>query len=193
MNKVVDVDSFYKKIYYLKILSKFRVNIIVKDKKREYQNSSVKHPDKIDEILKMVNILNTHKRKDRYSLIYDYACDYLDNEFLNNNWCDFKKNMCISNRNKPEEYQVGSCCTRTANRETCHYFDDTKKRCSIRCLSCKFFVCRYLESHGIKYRVKDIPYLKYFLSLRQKLFARISFFRTKEEIISDWLKFYKLP
>ena len=95
---------FLKKIYYLKLLSKFRVNIVVKDKNREYQNFSVKHLERIDEILKMVDILNTHKREDKYSLIYDYACDHLDNEFLNNNWCDFKKNMCISNQNKLREY-----------------------------------------------------------------------------------------
>lgn len=84
MSKVVDIDSFYKKIYYLKFLSIFRINIIVRDEKREYQSSIEKHSDKIDEILKMVDILNTHNRN-------DYACDYLDNEFLNNNWCEFKK------------------------------------------------------------------------------------------------------
>ena len=188
-----DLNIFYKKIRLLKFISHFKRNFIIKYKSKEYKDSFKRHPDKIDEILKILDILNTKKRKERYNIIYDYACDYLDNEFINNNWCNFKNNMCISNRNKPKKYQVGSCCTRNYTKMDCEYFDNTIKRCSIKCISCKLFVCNYLSKKGIKYRVNSVIYLKYFLSLRQKLIASVSFFKPKDVIINKWLNFYKLP
>ncbi len=180
-------------MFYLKLLSKLHIKIMIIYKDKEYISSSIKHSNNIDTILKLLDILNTYKRHDKYNLIYDYSCDYLDNEFCKKNLCAFKNNMCISNRNKPKEYQVGSCCTRVSTGKTCKYFDNNIKRCSIKCIGCKLFTCNYLNRKGIKYPINKIPYLKYFLSLRQKLITRVSFFRKKENIIRDWEKFYKLP
>ncbi len=196
MEKVViisDYENFVKKICYLRFLSIFRIKISVGYKKAIYETSKEKHPEEIDMVLNIVDILNVHHKKDKYSLIYDYACDYLDNEFQKNNWCCFKNNMCECNRNKPKEYQTSSCCTRTSTRKDCKYLDEEKKRCSIRCLACKLFVCNYLRKKGIKYTANKVPYLKYFLSPRQKLISNYSFFKPKEEIIKSWRRFYKLP
>ena len=196
MNKIVNVKekkAFFRKMFLLKFLSLLRIKIIINYKDKLYSDSKGKHPKEIEEIVKVLDILNTKKRKEKYSLIYDYACDYLDNEFNCHNWCDFKNNMCVCNRAKAKEYQISSCCTRWSTKETCKYFDDSKKRCGIRCLSCKIFVCFYLAKRKIKYRVNDVIYLKYFLSIRQKIIAGYSYFHTKEEIINKWLKFYKLP
>ena len=184
--------SFYRKIRIYNFFSKFKIKYVLIYNNKSYNTFSKKHPKELDEELKILDIINISKRKDKYSLIYDYACDYLDNEFSNNNFCQFKENMCISNRNKPKEYQVGSCCTRNYTKETCKYFNDNTKRCSIKCISCKLFTCPYLSKKGIKYRVNDIVYLKYFLSFRQKLICYTSYFMTKEEIISKWRKFYKI-
>lgn len=197
MEKIVviknNIKNFYHKIYFLRVVSAFHINVSVVYNNKKYHGLDNKHPKEIDEILKIIDILNTHKRKEKYNLIYNYACEYLDNEFINNNWCDFKKNMCISNRNKSKEYQVGSCCTHnTHNKETCPYFDNNIKRCSIRCLSCKLFVCPYLSRKGVKYRINEVPYLKYFLSFRQKIIAKISFFKPQEVIVYKWLRFYHL-
>ena len=196
MEKIIlinNVDTFYNKIWYMKLLSKLHVKIGINYKNRIYYNSSEKHSNDLNIVLRMLDIININKRKEKYNLIYDYACEYLDNEFINNNWCNFKNNMCECNRNKPKEYQTGSCCTRTLTRETCKYFDNSKKRCSIKCLGCKLFVCNYLRKKGIKYTSNNVPYLKYFLSLRQKLISNYTFFKTQEDIINKWLKFYKLP
>ena len=181
MEKIIlirDCDGFLKKIRYLKLLSKFRLHISIGYDQKIYSLFSQKHPDELDLILKLLDIINTHKRKEKYSLIYDNACDYLDEEFMKNNWCCFKNNMCVCNRNKPKEYQTGSCCTRTYTRETCKHFDKNIKRCGIRCLACKLFVCDYLKKKGIKYSANKVPFLKYFLSPRQKLISTYSFFKT---------------
>ena len=163
MEKVIiinDYDSFIKKIRYLKFLSKLRINLFVCYKSKVYASSKDKHPEEMDMTLKLLDILNTHRRKDKYNLIYDYACNYLDNEFQKNNWCGFKNNMCECNRNKPIEYQTSSCCTRTYTKETCKYLDEEKKRCSIRCLACKLFVCNYLIKKGVKYTSNKVYCLK---------------------------------
>ena len=195
MEKVIELNKnnlslFYKRIYLLKVLSFFCINIKIQYEGKEYQNSSLKHPKELDEILKILDIINTHHRKDKYSLIYDYACDYLDNEFISGNWCNFNNNKCVYNRTKPKSVQVNSCCTRNYNKELCKYFDNKEKSCSIKCLSCKLFVCPYLEKKGIKCSIKKTPYLHYFLSLRQKQISKINFFKPKGVFIKKWLRWY---
>ena len=185
-------SSFYRKIFFLRILSFLRIKISIYYRGKKYEGYDSNKKSKINELLKMLDILNTHKRKEKYSLIYDYACDYLDNEFISNNWCKFENNMCISNRNKPKKYQVGSCCTSNLTKKTCKYFDERIKRCSIKCLGCKLYACPYLNRKGIKYTTNRVPYLKYFLSIRQKKIAKCTVFKSKEIIIKKWLKFYRL-
>ena len=51
----------------------------------------------------------------------------------------------------------------------------------------------YLIKKGVKYTANRVPYLKYFLSPRQKLISNFTFFKPKEEIIKAWRRFYKLP
>ena len=177
----------------MKLLSFFHVNISICYNKNVYAGFNDEHDTEMDTILRCLDILNKHPRKEKYSLIFDYACDYLDNEFLCHNWCDFKKNMCVNNRNKPKEYQTGSCCTRTSSKKDCIHFNKEIKRCGIKCLSCKLFTCDYLKDKGIKYTANKVPYLKYFLSPRQKLISNYSFFKDKDEVIKRWLRFYKLP
>lgn len=46
---------------------------------------------------------------------------------------------------------------------------------------------------GYYYRTGDVPYLKYFLSPRQKLIALTSHFKDKDENVNKMIKFYKLP
>ena len=186
-----NLNKFYKCIFFLKVLSFFRIRIGIDYSNKKYYSSSKNNKD-IKEILKMLDILNTHNRKEKYSLIYDYACDYLDNEFIEHNWCSFKNDMCISNRNKEKKYQVGSCCTSNLTKKTCPYFDENIKRCSIKCISCKLFVCPYLNKKGVKYSVQKVPFLKYFLSYRQKLLSLTSHFKPKEIIVKKWLRFYCL-
>lgn len=175
-------SDYYKKIYLLRLLSFFHIKI----------NNNYKGIKTIQEIDNITDILNTRNRKDKYSKIYNLSCDYLDNEFICKDLCNFKNNICICNRNKAKEKSVGSCCVKTKTKEVCSYFDDNNKYCKIRSLGCKLFVCPYLKKKGINYRVNDVVYLKYLLSFRQKIIAKCSIFTPEELVVNKWLKFYKL-
>lgn len=143
-------------------------------------------------IQNIINIINTKKKKNKLNLIYDYTCDYLDTEFAEKNICNFQKDMCEYNRQRQKNLRVCSCCTKVRTKEVCKYFNKKEKRCSIKCISCKLFVCHYLRTKkNIRYPMNKIPYLHYFLSLRQKIICKFSYFMPKEEIMDSLLKFYK--
>ena len=153
MKKVVNLEkeslnSFYKKINWLKILKLFKADIIVSYHGKEYSSSNKKHPNEIDEILKIVDILNSNSRNEKYSFIYDYSCEYLDNEFISKQLCNFKNDMCECNRNKPRCKQVSSCCESLKKKKICEYFDNNKKACKIKSITCKLFACRYLNKNS---------------------------------------------
>ena len=182
MKKIIVVDnnsSFYKKIWLYRIFKLLNFNFEVKFTSNYVDNN--------EELIKTINILNTKGRKNTYSLIYDYACDVLDKKFCNN-LCGFKNNVCISNRNKHSE--LSSCCE-GRDRILCVHFNKKKKKCNIKSISCKLFVCSYLRKKGIKNNVNEVVYLKYFLSIRQKLICYSSFFEDKDQVINKFLKFYK--
>ena len=113
----------------------------------------------------------------RYSYIYDKVCDYLDNEFVTNNICGFKDNICksVENNSHCKESRYGCCYGR--NRGLCHYLKDNK--CSIKSISCKLFTCRYLKKEKINYKINDIVLLKYFFNMRQKFILDTSLFKDK--------------
>ena len=188
MKKIIvknNTKSFYRKLYYYRFLSLFKIKFIL-----ETDNISKEEEKTIKNI---INILNSKNRREKYSLIYDYACDYLDNEFQGKNLCGFKNNMCICNRKKSKEIRVSSCCESLKTRKICDHFDNKKKTCSIKSLGCKLFICPYLKKKGIKYPIKKIPYLKYFLSMRQKAICITSIFQDKDVTINKFIKPYKRP
>ena len=124
-----------------------------------------KLPNIKDEI-QMIHAVNIKDLEKRYSYIYDVVCNYLDNEFINKNICDFKDNKCISVRNHSHcSNSCNGCCYGT-NRGLCKNFKDGK--CIIKSISCKLFTCRYLKKQGIKFSINDINLLKYFFNIKQK-------------------------
>lgn len=181
--------DFYKKIKILKLKRKFGYRFKIKyDKKIYPDNKDI--PPELEEIINIINILNATTKKEKYSLIYDYACDYLDNEFRGKNLCGFKDDMCICNRNKPKEKQVGSCCVKTTTKEVCKHFDNVNKCCKIKCIGCKLYVCIPLHKANIKFPVRKIPYLKYFLSFRGKCIVKSNVFVDKDYVVNKLMKFY---
>lgn len=197
MKKVIylnsnNVNLFYRKFRLYKFLSHFNINFIINYCGKEYTLND-KYPQELGIILNMTDILNTRNKKEKYNKIYDRACDYLDNEFRTKNICDFKNNMCRCNREKCKDKQVSSCCESLKSRKICENFDNEKKECKIKSLGCKLFVCPYLIKKGYYYRTGNVPYLKYFLSPRQKLIALTSHFKDKDENVNKMIKFYKLP
>lgn len=130
--------------------------------------------------------------EDRINYIYDYMCNYLDDEFTKFNLCDFRNNKCVSKRNLECKgykdpviygccYTMGRVCPNLCNG-----------RCTIKCLPCKFFTCRYLEKRGIKYRPWDYLVIRLFFSYRQMIILDRAIYTPKEEIMDKLLKKKKL-
>ena len=198
MNKCIKISDsnmsvFFKKIKWLKILKCIGYSFSIDYCDKTYKCKTKNSPEELDIILNILNILNSKSRRNKYELIYDYSCDYLDNEFITKKLCNFKNDMCIRNRCRTKGIKVSSCCETSETKMICKYFDNVKKSCSIKSLGCKLFTCYYLRKKGIRYRVNDVPYLKYFLSIRQKAICVNSIFKDKEENINKWMRFYKMP
>jgi len=124
----------------------------------------------------------------RLDYIYNYLCDCLDLRFAQSNCCDFVNDRCVSRR----ELECKGCknpvvygCCYTKNR-VCPYL--IEHHCSIKCVSCKLFTCRYLEKRGIKYRSGDFLIAKIFFNYRQRLILNNSIYTPKEVIIDKLIK-----
>lgn len=139
---------------------------------------------------KIFTIINTHSLHDRYSKIYDNICEFLDNEFVKYNYCDFKNNKCIAQRDKDmSEFTLSEengCCYIPETKVQCNKLDSGK--CTIKCSACKLIVCKYLKKYGIEYYVHDSLELNSFLSTIQKPVLVWNFFTPKQVIISKLLK-----
>ena len=185
------INNFYKKIYFYRFLKLFKVNFLVKYNEKIYTEKLNNIPIELEKPINCIKILNCNNKRDKLNLIYDYSCDYLDNEFVKKNLCEFRNNMCGCNRVKNKSLQVSSCCESLKSRTICKHFNKKEKHCNIRSISCKLFVCPYLKKKGINYSVNKIVYIKYFLSLRQKCICLTSHFQDKDEVVSKMMKIYK--
>ena len=191
MEKIIRIKNnnlkdFYRKIYYYRFLRLFKTKFTLdKSIKLTKENKKI--------VNNILNILNSKTRREKYELIHDYTCEYLDNEFINKNVCGFKNDMCSCNRAKDKKYQVSSCCESLKTRIICEKFDSKKKTCSIQSIGCKLFICPHLRKQGIRYPIRKIPYLKYFLSPRQKAICITSIFQGKEITVNKFLRPYKMP
>lgn len=192
MKKVIylnsnNVNLLYRKFRLYKFLSHFNINFIINYCGKEYTLND-EYPQELGIILNMTDILNTRNKKEKYNKIYDRACNYLDNEFRTKNICDFKNDICISRRNfksNPKNYPLIYGCCFTKGRVCPNLINYS---CSIKCLSCKLFTCRYLTKKHIKYRINDILLLKLFFNLRQKEVISNQLFTDEDEFIKILMK-----
>lgn len=133
-----------------------------------------------------IHSINIKDIEKRYSYIYDVVCDYLDDKFIKDNICNFKDNICEGVKHKyhcPES--KNGCCYGT-NRGLCKNFK--KGKCTIKSISCKLFTCKYLKKKNIKFKINDIPPLKYFFNTRQKFILWERIFTDKKDMIKLLLK-----
>ena len=133
-----------------------------------------------------VHAANIKDKRKRYSYIYDVVCDYLDNEFIRKDKCNFCNNKCIAIRNGYYFSESIAGCCYGRKRGTCLKFKNNT--CSIKSISCKLFTCKYLKSKDIKYKINDIPLLKYFFDIVQKYIISIAMMKDKEETIDMLIK-----
>ena len=189
-----NLNLFYKKIRVLKLYKFLGKTICISYCGKEYLGKEKECPEELTVILNILKILNSSNKRERLSLIYDVTCNYLDNEFRTKNLCGFKNDMCECNRNKSKDKQVCSCCTHTKTRIVCEKFDKKRKTCKIKRIGCKLFVCPYLYfEKKVRFPLRKIPYIHYFLSWRQKAIVKTSIFQDKEEVMDKLVKFYKMP
>ena len=133
-----------------------------------------------------INAYNQKDLKKRYNLIYDYMCEYLDNNVCI--YCDFKNNKCISNRLGKSKNKENGCC-HFRKEGLCTLLKN--KKCTNPNISCKLFICEYIEKEklGFKSIPKNYLLLDYFFNKKQKEIIQRSFKIKKEETISKLLKY----
>lgn len=166
-----------------RILAK-TINIINNDK-------SINDKEKANRIKVVEKILEEKDIKKRYSRLYDMICDYLDNDFINNNVCGFNNGICskrqymIDKGIKKDSYENG-CCHGYKERKTCEHLKNG--RCSIKNIACKIFTCPYLRLRGIRYSINKIYFARYFFNVRQKFYMENTFFVDKDIILEGILE-----
>ena len=131
-----------------------------------------------------IKAFNEKDIKKRYELIYDYMCKYLDNNVCV--LCDFKNDKCIANRLGKSVHKENGCCY-FRNEGFCQLFKD--KRCTNPNISCKLFMCKYVEKNIMKKKSlpKNYLLLDFFFNKKQKEILQRSYRKKKEETISKLL------
>lgn len=136
-------------------------------------------------------------KRERYEYVYDALCNYLDNEFSINNFCDFRDGKCAAVRDdvagqfvKPSEavgccfsYEPGSGIHRA---KVCKYLGD--KMCKTKCLACKLYTCEFLREKGVNFNISDFPEIKRIFSRKQIEVLKNNLFSSREDIVDKLLK-----
>ena len=176
-NKIKHINKKVKK----EIGTSFRVIVF---------NSSEEYKKDIFDLIRAIKIVLLKSKFDKYEYIYDVACDYLDNEFICKNICDFKNDKCFAKR----DFNCTCGCCRhfkhffSNKLVQCEYLID--KHCSAKCLPCKMFTCdEIIKRKNIKYRFKDIFLLDKFFNSIQKVVILMNCFNTKETILKRLMMF----
>lgn len=135
--------------------------------------------------------------KERYEYVYDSICDYLDNKFKENNYCDFKDGTCISNRSGIGKNRQMGCCysfrldmfANMRDKKLCKHLGNNG--CDTKCVSCKLYTCKYLDKKGIRFSLFSFPKLDKVFNRKQIEVLKYNCFRTKEEIIDKLVEVNK--
>ncbi len=180
----IDNDKkFYSQLKKYVKKKNYIVHLNLDDK--DIINDNVLKKENFDEDLKFkiqcVHAVNIKSIKKRYSYIYDTVCDYLDEKFIENDICQFKDNVCIGVKNKSHCAESKNGCCYGSKRGLCKNFVNGK--CKVKSISCKLFTCGYLKKHNVKFKINDIPLLKYFFNFKQKFIIWEKIFVDKPEMI----------
>ena len=167
------------------IEEKDRKNKYKKFKKYIDNKDAIIETDPINELEEaFIKAFNEKDIKKRYEFIYDYMCKYLDNNVCI--LCDFKNDKCIANRLGKSVHKENGCCY-FRNEGFCKLFKD--KKCTNPNISCKLFMCEYVEKNIMKKKSlpKNYLLLDFFFNKKQKEILQRSYRKKKEETISKLL------
>ena len=156
-------------------------NLILKFNIKEKINDEILLRD----IKSIEKAINFKTKEERYNYIYDTVCKYLDDRIINENYCEFKDDVCIKFREEDPSHKNGCCEYET--RGKCKYLINSE--CTMKtCMACKLFTCKYLYKHkNIRQRVNDYALIKYFFNRNQKYILECSFWTPKEIVMKRLL------
>lgn len=208
VNKVLDVKNgdYVKK--YIVNTTKYKLYKLIKNLNKIITKNNLKNImyliqyDEADnlkynfvlrELQVALEVLQEADYEKKISYLYDYFSDYLDNEFKNYNFCNFKNNQCFAQYDKNNKFkfpytEYNGCCYDVRNKVQCNNLDTSScGKCKIKSLSCKLLICGYLRSKGIEYNIYDSLLTKSFLKLQQKLDCVWEFYIDEKEMIKNRL------
>lgn len=138
----------------------------------EFQVKGCQVNDKIQQIIKGLNIKNRGKR---ITYVYDTACNIIDSNTKGLNICGFKNNKCYIQQ-KQNNGKCNGCC------RLCKY--QNSNGCPTKNLACKLFNCSEVKKRYKTIEYKDLAILK-LLSLKNRLIVKSDYFSTREEVLKD--------
>ena len=157
-------------------------NLILKFNIKE----DVKDKILLRDIKSIETAINLKNKEERYNYIYDTVCSYLDDRIIDENYCEFKDDICKYFREKNELTHKYGCCYSDSRGGLCNYLD--KDHCTINSISCKLYSCPTLRENNINFKIREIPLLKYFFNIKQKYYLKYSFFKDKDYVINKLLE-----
>jgi len=170
-------DEIIKNIKSIKyICKKYNLSLEFNTKKKDIVSK---------ELDTLKDIINSNNVESKITVLYTYVCNYLDTDMRNNNYCNFIDGKCIAEREK-KNIKIRACCSYKCSK-SCKYL--VNNSCSTSNISCKLFMCSYLRKNKKYYKTKNIPLLKEFLNPIQMNYIQTCFFRHKEEVIKDLIKY----
>ena len=168
------INDYYRKNYYKK-LKKYKDNldVFLKTNSKDFQEKA------------FIKAYNEKDHKKRYNYIYEYMCNYINKKICK--LCDFKDNKCIANRMKLSVHSENGCC-HFRKESPCKLLKD--KKCTIKCISCKLFMCEYIEKRILKYKSlpKNYLLLNFFFNKKQQQILQHNYRKDKKEIIEKLLE-----
>lgn len=167
---VIKIFKLCKKIVKVlaKTESKFDGVFYIKNLDKKKNNNDLM-------IVGLLDINLNYKPHARLGASVHYACDYLDKENTINNMCDFKDNKCVKHREKKIDKATG-CCPPFCKYTEC-------KTCTVKNLSCKLFMCNYLEDRGYIFSPHTVPVLKKHLNWFERFMSIGLLFKTTKKTI----------
>ena len=180
---VITNDNIEKNIKNTKKLIRLcdKKNLILKFIFKE----DIKDKVLLRDIKNIEEAINFKTREGRYNYIYDTVCNILDDRIINENYCEFKDDVCIRFQKENPSHKNGCC--EWARRGKCKYLINSE--CTMKtCMACKLFTCKFLyKEKGIRQRINDYVLVKYFFNNNQKYILERSFWTPKEIVMKRLL------
>lgn len=172
--KPKEIKKYIKKYNYEPV----KIGIEINDKiYYDDKESNFKYGDEYFWYPLLINALNIKEEEKRYEYIYNKMCEILDNI---SKQCDFKCDQCIANRLKLTKSKLDGCCY-FSNTGHCEFLKE--KKCLKKSISCKLYMCEYIEKKiKMKSIPKNYPLISYFLNKRQQEILQHSYKKNYEEI-----------